>query len=242
MVREARAAVAAGELGKLHLARVSYLQGSLGQYVEAEFDRLNPRLKWRLDPLRGGSHVMADIGTHAHQLLVYVSGRRVLSVRADVGASFEARIADDTASALLRLEGGLRANFLASKAATGAENAISIELYGDKGGLAWEHSAHNYLKVMRPMAAYEMRSRGLASLHPLAQRAARISAGHHEGFFEAFANLMSDFADILAARIQGQTPDPLSLHIPGIGDGVDGAAFIEACLASSRSGTWHNCE
>lgn len=242
MVREARAAVAAGELGKLHLARVSYLQGSLGEYVEADFDNLNPRLKWRLDPVRGGSHVMADIGTHAHQLLVYISGRRVEAVRADVGASFDARIADDTASALLRLEGGLRANFLASKAATGAENAISIELYGDKGGLAWEHRAPNELKIMRPQAAFETRTRGLASLYPLAQRAARISAGHHEGFFEAFANLMSDFADILAARLQGQAPDPLALHIPGIEDGVAGAAFVEACVASSRSGAWLDCE
>jgi predicted dehydrogenase len=131
---------------------------------------------------------------------------------------------------------------IASKAATGAENAISIELYGDKGGLAWEHSTPNALKIMRPQAAFETRTRGLASLHPLAQRATRISAGHHEGFFEAFANLMSDFADILAARLQGQAPDPLARHIPGIEDGVAGAAFVDACVASSRSGTWTNCE
>jgi predicted dehydrogenase len=242
MVREARACVAAGELGKLNLARVSYLQGSLGQHVEAEgMDGLHPRLQWRLDPARGGSHVMADIGTHAHHLLTYISGARVASVRADVGASFDGRTADDTASALLRLEGGARASFLASKAATGAENALSIELYGDKGGLLWEQASMNVLKIMRPMAAFETRSRGLASLHPLARRASRISAGHPEGFFEAFANLMSDFADILAARLTGQTPDPLALHIPGIDDGVAGVAFVEACLLSSKTGAWTDC-
>jgi predicted dehydrogenase len=241
MVREARAAIAAGELGKLHLARVAYLQGSLGTRVEDDPASMPDRLRWRLDPARGGSHVMADIGTHAHQLLTYVTGRRVEAVQADVGASFADRAADDTASAVLRLEGGTRGSFLATKAATGAENAITIEVYGDKGGLLWEHASANFLKVMRNGAPAETRSRGLASLHPLARRASCISAGHHEGFFEAFANLFADFAEIVAARIAGKPPEPLARHIPTAQDGLDGMLFVEACLKSSAAGGWTRC-
>src|SRR5690606_34564978 len=78
MVRQARAMVAAGEIGPLRLVTVSYLQGSLGIPVEADPEAMPARLRWRLDPERGGiSHVMGDIGTHAHQLACFVTGRRV---------------------------------------------------------------------------------------------------------------------------------------------------------------------
>jgi len=242
MVREARAAVAAGELGTVHLVHVAYLQGSLGTRVEDRPEAMPDRLKWRLDPARGGlSHVLGDIGTHAHQLVSYITGQPVASVLADVGAVLPGRTAHDNACVIFRLENAARGVLLATKIATGAENALSLEVYGDRGGLVWTQASANELRILRDRSPAELRTRGLPTLHPLSRRAARLPPGHPEAFFEAFANLYRDFAELVAARRTGIAPDPLAMHVPTVEDGVQGLAFMEACLASTERGGWADC-
>jgi predicted dehydrogenase len=242
MVREARAAVAAGELGPLRVVHVTYIQGSLGSRVEDKPETMPSRLKWRLDPAKGGeSHVMGDIGTHAHQLLTYVTGQGVARVMADVGSVMPGRVAHDTGSAILSLTGGAKGVFFVTKAATGAENALAIEVYGEAGGLFWEQRDANTLRVMRNGRPAELRTRGLPTLHPAAQRAARLPPGHPEGFHEAFANIYADFAELVAARRAGVEPDPLARDVPDAATGVAGLEFIEACLQSTRRGSWVDC-
>ncbi len=242
MVREARAAVAAGEIGPLRIVQVAYVQGSLGTRVEDRPEAMSNRLKWRLDPRMGGeSHILGDIGTHAHQLLTYVSGQRVAAVLADVGAAVPGRTSHDTASVILRMQDGARGVLFVTKAATGAENALSLEAYGEAGGVSWRQSAANELRVMRNNRPAELRSRGLPGLHPLARRGTRLPPGHPEAFLEGFANLYVDFADLVAARRAGVPPDPLALEGPDGMTGVAGLAFIAACLNSTRSGGWVDC-
>ncbi len=242
MVREARAAVAAGELGPIRLVHVTYLQGTLGTRIEAQAQVMPSRLKWRLDPARGGtSHVMGDIGTHAHQLATFISGQQVDKVLADVGAIVPGRSAHDTGAVIMTLMSGARGVLLVSKAATGAENVLSIEVYGEAGGLSWSQTVPNTLKVMRDGRPAELRTRGLATLHPAARRAARVPPGHPEGFHEAFANLYADFAEQVAARRLGIAPDQFALDLPGAEAGVAGLAFIDACLQSTREGGWVTC-
>lgn len=239
MVREARAAIAAGEIGPLRVVHVAYVQGSLGARVEDHPEAMPSRLKWRLDPAIGGlSHVLGDIGTHAHQLLTYVSGQRVAAVLADVGAALPGRTAHDTASVIVRMEDGARGVMFVTKAATGAENAVMLEAYGEAGGVSWQQAAANELRVMRHNRPAELRSRGLPTLHPLAQRATRLPPGHPEAFLEAFANLYVDFAELVAARRAGIPPDPLAAVGPDAAAGVEGLAFIDACLASAAKGGW----
>ena len=239
MIREARAAIAAGEIGPLRVVHAAYVQGSLGTRVEDDPAQIPDRLRWRLDPKRGGlSHVLGDIGTHVHQLVGYVAGKRIEAVLADVGAAIPGRSAHDTASVIVRLEGGARGVLFVTKAATGAENAISIEAYGEAGGIYWHQAALNELRVMRNAKPAEIRTRGLPSLHPLARAAGRIPAGHPEAFFEAFANIYRDFAELVAARRTGMSPDPMATTIPMAEDGADGIAFVEACIASTEQGKW----
>jgi predicted dehydrogenase len=239
MVREARAAIEAGELGPLRVVHVAYVQGSLGSKVEDHPEAMSSRLKWRLDPAKGGmSHVLGDIGTHAHQLLTYVTGRRVEAVLADVGAALPGRTTHDTASVIVRLEGGARGVMFVTKAATGAENALSLEAYGEAGGVAWQQASANELRVMRNNKPAELRTRGLPTLYPLAQRAARLPPGHPEAFLEAFANVYGDFADLVAARRSGQPADALAGLTPNAVTGAEGIAFIDACIESTRTRTW----
>ena len=239
MVREARAAIEAGEIGPLRVLHVTYVQGSLGSRVEDRPEAMPSRLKWRLDPAKGGlSHVLGDIGTHAHQLLTYVSGQRVEAVLADVGAALPGRATHDTASVIFRLEGGARGVMFVTKAATGAENAISLQAYGEAGGVAWQQASVNELRVMRNNQPAELRTSGLPTLHPLARRAARLPPGHPEAFLEAFANVYADFADLVAARRSGQPPDPLAAVTPNAVTGAESLAFIDACIESTRTQTW----
>ncbi|MDE1996848.1 MAG: Gfo/Idh/MocA family oxidoreductase, partial [Rhizobiaceae bacterium] len=239
MVREARATVTGGEIGTLRLVNVRYVQGSLSRHIEAEPDKLAPRTKWRLDAAKGGkSHVLGDIGTHAHQLMSFVCGRRIDAVLADVGPSLPGRTAHDTAQVILKFDDGTRGQILVSKVATGAQNDISIEAYGEEGGISWRQADANDLRVMRLNRADEVRTRGLPSLHPLAQRGTRLPVGHPEAFLEGFANLYTDFAELVAARIAGAEPDPLARLTPNAWTGVDGLAFIDACLESTQTGTW----
>lgn len=239
MVREARAAIEAGEIGPLRLVNLRYVQGSLAKYIEAEPEKISARTRWRLDASKGGkSHVLGDIGTHAHQLMSFVTGRRIVSVLADVGPSLPGRTTHDTAQVILKLDDGTRGQMLVSKVATGAQNVVTIEAYGEEGGLFWSQSDANDLRVMRANRGDEIRTRGLPSLHPHAQRAARLPVGHPEAFLEAFANIYSDFAELSAARIAGSEPDPLARLNPDAWTSVDGLAFIDACLTSTQTGTW----
>jgi predicted dehydrogenase len=91
---------------------------------------------------------------------------------------------------------------------------------------------------MRNNKPAELRTRGLPTLHPLAQRATRLPAGHPEAFLEAFANVYADFAELVAARRSGQAPDPLAAAMPNAITGAEGLAFIEACIESTRTRTW----
>lgn len=239
MVRQARAMVAAGELGEIRQVNVEYSQGQLSSYVEPDAPE---RLQWRLDPARGGpSAVLGDIGTHAHQLIAFVTGIPLARLCADVGATVPQRENDDYAGMLLRLENGARGTLWVTQAASGSENILRIKVFGSRGGLEWEQNSPNHLKHMVQFEPARILSRGLPGLYPAAARCTRIPTGHPEGFQEAFANLYNDAAEAIAARLSGKAPYPLALDFPTVEDGARGMRFIEAALESSNGGAWVDC-
>ena len=69
-----------------------------------------------------------------------------------------------------------------------------------------------------------------------AAHATRIPPGHPEGYLEAFANIYSDIAEVIAARLVNREPDPRALNFPSVEDGVHGVRFIEAAVESSANG------
>jgi len=240
MVRQARAMVAAGELGEIRQFNVEYSQGQLATYVEPDAPE---RLKWRLDRARGGpSAVLGDIGTHAHQLLTFIAGMPVARLSADVGPTVPERENDDYAGMLLRLENGARGTLWATQSASGSENVLRIKMFGSKGGVEWEQNFPNHLRHMVQFQPARILSRGLPDLSDAAKRASRIPTGHPEGFHEAFANLYSDASEAIAAHISGTEADPLALDFPTVEDGARGMRFVEAALESSNDGgRWADC-
>ena len=234
MVRQARAMVADGQLGEIQLVQVEYVQG--GKAAERDPDP-EGALPWRYDPVKGGpSLVMGDIGTHAHNLLRFVTGLEVSAVAAEVGHIVANRLVDDYAGALLRFDNGARGSFWVTQAAAGVENCLRLRVSGVRGTLEWMQETPTQL-VFRPVnAPAEIRTPNGPGTLPLATRASRIVKGHPEGFHEGFANLYSDAAEAIAARRAGVAADPLALHFPTAQDGYRGVAFVEAAIASSTAG------
>jgi predicted dehydrogenase len=233
LVRQARAMVQAGELGEIRLIQVEYVQGG----------RAAPgpgRRAWKEDPSRGGpSLVMGDIGTHAHNLMCFMTGLDVAEVAAEMGAVVPDRVTHDYAGAMLRMSNGARGSFWVTQAAAGVENGLRIRISGAKGSVEWLQEQPQLLHFKPLGAPAQIRTPNGPGTLPLAARSSRIVAGHPEGFHEAFANLYTDTADTIAAHISGQTPDPLALHFPNSASGLAGLRFVDAAVRSSRSnGLW----
>ena len=238
MVRQARAMVADGEIGELRLGQVEYLQPQLA--VRPDLD--DPDY-WRFHASRSGpSAILGDIGTHAWHLLHTVTRMEPQAVLADVGAIMPERRFDDTAGVLIRYPNGARGILWVTQAAAGAEHGLKFRIHGSEGGLEWHQEAPTWLVHMRLEGTRRMLSRNGLGLKPAAERASRIAIGHPEGFHEAFANLYSDVAEAVAARLTGTPADPFALDFPTVEDGARGVAFIAAAKASSDAGgAWTDC-
>ena len=234
LVRQAHAMVREGIVGDIALVQVEYVQGG-----KASRDDPDPAdgLPWRYDPVRGGpSLVMGDIGTHAHNLARFITGIEVGEVAADVGHIVPDRLVDDYAGAMLRFSNGARGSFWVTQAAAGVENCLRIRVSGSAGTLEWEQERPTRL-TWRPLhGPAEILTPNGPGLLPFARRSSRIVSGHPEGFHEAFANVYSDAAEAIVARITGTEPDPLAMHFPNEHDGALGVAFVDATIRSSRSG------
>jgi len=241
MVRQARAMVEDGQLGEIRLVQVEYVQGN-----KAHEDDPDPEggLPWRFDPVRGGpSLVMGDIGTHAHNLVRFITGLEVSEVAADVGHVAPGRLVDDYGAAMLRFDNGARGSFWVTQTAAGVENALRIRVSGTRGSLEWQQEFPTQL-VFRPLdgpvRTYTPNGPGIL---PAAEQASRIVAGHPEGFQEAFANVYSDAAEAIAARRSGGSANPTAMGFPNEIDGALGVRFVDAVVASSSAGgAWTNAE
>ena len=238
LVKEARARVAAGELGAIRKVVVEYPQGWLADRQE---DADNKQAAWRLDPARSGaSNCMGDIGVHAANLAEYVSGLAIAEICADLTAFVPGRTLDDDGAMLLRFDNGARGVLYASQVSVGEENALTIRVYGEKGGLEWRQQEPNTLWLKWADRPTEMLRTGGAYLGELAAANTRTPMGHPEGYLEAFANIYMAFAGQIRARDEGQPVSARAADCPGIDAAIRGMAFIELAVAASASDIkWH---
>jgi predicted dehydrogenase len=232
LVKEARAIVRSGHLGRIRKIVVEYPQGWLATRLEETGQK---QAGWRTDPARSGAAgCLGDIGTHAENLAEYITGLRIAELAADMTSFVDGRALDDDANLLLRFEGGAKGVLHASQISVGEENNLNIRVYGEKGGLEWHQQEPNTLLLKWPDRPVEVLRTGLGTLGRSAKANTRIPAGHPEGYLEGFANIYRNFAGHLRAVIDGTPPDPECLDYPTIADGIRGMAFIEAAVDSSR--------
>jgi len=238
MVRQARAMIAAGMIGRPHLVDVRYAMGNLGSLVEQSAD-LSPQLQWRLDPdLGGANHLLLDVGTHAQNLATFVLERQFKEVFADVRPALQGRAFDDTAVILGRLDDDVRVTISVTKAATGAPQIFDISAFGDQGGICWQQTNPNSLQLMREGKPLQIYGRGSELLGEYAKRSIRLPYPHPEGFREAFANIYADFAEIVSSAIAKVEPSAELLAHPGARDGARSLAWVDACVRSNKACAW----
>jgi predicted dehydrogenase len=236
MVKQARAMVKDGVLGKIRKVWVEYPQGWLSKLSEREG---NAQAAWRTDPKKSGkSGAMGDIGTHAAHLAEYVTGKKITHMCADLNVLVEGRMLDDDGAVLLKMEDKIAGVLMASQVAAGEENALRIRVYGEKGGIEWfQHEPNTLLVKWLDQPTQILRAGGNYGdrLSPYATHNCRTPGGHPEGYLEAFGNIYRNFALTLSAKIDGTTPTEQMLDFPGVEDGIRGMAFIDNVVASSQS-------
>jgi len=238
MIKQAKAMINNGELGKVRKVIVEYPQGWLSRLSEREG---NAGAAWRTDPKKSGkSGAMGDIGTHAAHLAEYVTGLKITQLCADLHVMVEGRMLDDDGNVLLRFSNGANGVLVASQIAAGEENALSIRVYGEKGGFEWkQHEPNNLLVKMldQPLQVYRTGNayKEPYSLSSFATHNTRIPAGHPEGLLEAFGNIYRNFILTVSAKLNGENPTAEMLDFPQVDEGVRGMAFVDKVVESNTS-------
>ncbi|MCJ8310637.1 MAG: Gfo/Idh/MocA family oxidoreductase [Rhizobiaceae bacterium] len=235
LIRQAREMVASGELGNIRVVQVEYPQDWLSEPLESTGQK---QAGWRTDPAKSGAGgSIGDIGTHAYNLARFVTGLTLDSLCADMQRFVEGRELDDNAHVLLRFEGGARGMLWSSQVAPGNENGLRIRVFGTKGGIEWLQEDPNKLWFTPLGEPKRLLTRNGAGIGEASMAVSRIPAGHPEGYLEGFATIYNEAAQTIRAMQNGE-PDP-GLPYPTVHDGLEGVAFVDACVrSSSRDGAW----
>lgn len=225
MVRQARAMVRAGELGKVRLVVTNFSHGHHGDATDAD----NPRVRWRYDPkMAGVSGQFADCGIHALHMASFIADDQVEKLSADFASTIASRELEDDAMVNFRMTGGTVGRLWTSSVAIGRQHGFDIQVFGETGGLRWASEQPNQLIYTPVGGRTQIIEKGEGGLHEDAKRLSRVAIAHPEGFPLAVANIYCDLAD----AIRGEVRDGLPLAA----DGVRSMAAVHTAVASARAG------
>jgi predicted dehydrogenase len=241
LVRHMRAMVARGDLGRIRLVVAEFAHGHHANAADAD----NPRVRWRYDPAQAGvSAQFADCGIHALHMASFVTGQEVARLSSDFASCLPSRVLEDDAMVNFRMGGGpdqqeIVGRLWTSSVAIGRQHGLTIQVFGETGGLRWAQEQPNQLYYMPLGQRLQVIERGEGNLSPEADRASRVTVGHAEGMPLAFGNIYRDLAESLLAARQGRVPDPAVTLFPTAEDGLRSIAAIHAAVASARAqGAW----
>jgi predicted dehydrogenase len=245
---EARARIAAGQLGEIYHVTGSYVQDWL--LYDTDFN-------WRVLAEEGGPlRAVADIGTHWLDLVQFITGRQVVKVCADLFTAipirrrpkgsvetFQSKLdtpcetmpfavdTEDYGSVLFHMEGGTRGCFTVSQVNAGRKNCLRFEIAGAKGSLAWNSERPNELWLGHRDKPNELLIRDPALLQPGVRPYANYPGGHNEGFPDTFKQL---FRAVYERIDRGESEVPF----PTFADGHREIVLCEAILRSQGERCW----
>ena len=248
LCQEARAAVAGGVIGQPRLAHGSFLQDWL--LFPGDWN-------WRLDSKLGGEvRAVSDIGTHWLDLVMWITGRKITEVCADLATVVPIRhrprgrvetfeqaadverddvpiTTEDYASVLLHFEDEMRGAMTVSQVSAGRKARLWFEIDGTKASLSWNSESPNTLWIGRRDAASELLPKDPSLLSPAARAYAAYPAGHAEGYPDTFVQLFRDFYAYLDA---GDFAAPR--RFPTFADGNHELLLCEAIAKSAQDRAW----
>jgi predicted dehydrogenase len=246
--QQARAVVAAGQIGEVWNVHGGYLQDWLV---------LPTDWNWRLEPEKGGPlRAVADIGSHWLDLAQFLTGRRVVEVFADLATTIAVRrrpagevesfaaarevdrvdvpmSTEDLAHVLLRFEGGIRGAVVVSQVSAGRKNSLRFEIDGSEGAVAWNSEQAEELWFGHRDRPNETLLRNPMLFDPAVAARTGLPAGHAEGFGETFKEL---YRTVYSAVAAGEMPD--DPDFPTFADGHRENVIGEAAARSDREQSW----
>lgn len=231
MVRQMKQMIAQGAIGEVQKVDLQYYQGWINPFMHQADLR---KSVWRLDPEKGGlSCCIGDIGTHAFDMVEYVTGKRVGQLLADLNYRYPDNKMDVDGTILVRFSDFCKGVLRVSQIATAEENNFTVQIYGEKGALKWQQENPNYLTYLQEGKPLQILKPGYDFHDTLAQEATKLPPGHPEGLFDAMGNIYNG----LAKAIRGESYIPGAY--PDLEEGVRGMLFIEKVLESHNNGnTW----
>lgn len=219
----ARNMIADGDIGRPLQVRGSYLQDWLSD-PEAP-------ATWRMDASRAGTGSLGDLGSHLIDMIHFLLQDRIQTVSASMRTFTPRRpdtdqrmvevTVDDSAAILAETAGGVTAVLETSRVALGRKNALTIEISGTGGSIAFN------LERLNELLVYDGRNGGFTRVlvtepsHPYIS--AWWPAGHVLGWDHTFA---IQAANLVGAIAHGTRPKP---------DFADGLAVQHVLDAAARS-------
>lgn len=244
MVREAKAKIAAGEIGQLQLIHGSYLQDWLLGMSENN---------WRVDPKKGGqSRAFADIGSHWCDLIEWITGERFCELTARFATVQKERASDshetfsghsttdtpaekvtvtteDVATVMMTTTANTPVNLTISQVSAGRKNRLWFEIDGEHKSLVFDQETPEQL-WLNSREAQTLLVRDPSQGSDEQKRLCITPAGHAQGFTHCFEAFVSDVYSTIAGE-----PKP---GVPTFADGYRAAQIIEAVLMSKDSKGW----
>lgn len=228
MIRQMREMIAKGDIGKVQKIDVQYYQGWINPIIHDKEKRANT---WRLDPKKGGiSCCIGDIGTHAFDMIEYVSGVKISSILADLNYLYADNQMDIDGTVLIHCTNNVKGVIRTSQIATGEENNFTVKIYGEKAGLKWEQENPNYLYLLEDGQPMRVLKPGHSYNSALSLDGTKLPPGHPEGIFDSMGNIYKGVAKAIRKEPYDHG------EFPTIIDGLRGMSFIEKAVESHKNG------
>jgi len=252
LCQQARALIQEGEIGEPKLIHGSYLQDWL--FHPSDWN-------WRLEPELGGTQrAIADIGTHWLDLAMWMTGRHVTDVHADIAtvipvrhkpseevATFDSKLeiskqykkvqihTEDYASILLHFNEGVKGVLTVSQVSAGRKNRLWIEVDGTRGSIVWNSETPNQLWIGRRDDPNELVIKDPALMKPSARSFAAYPGGHAEGYPDTFVQFFKEFYRYISS---GDFDAPR--EFPTFITGHEEVRLCEAIAESAKKKGWIN--
>lgn len=224
--------VKAGEIGEVRTVMAEYPQG----WLAFEDNDGGKQGEWRCDPARsGGVNCLGDLGTHVENAVATLTGLKIKRVLAKLDTVVPGRVLDDNDQVLVEFDNGGTGIFWSSQIAIGYDNSLRVRIYGSKGTILWFQETPEKITVITEDGTIKEVHRGYPQVTEHAAGYGRLPAGHPEGWFEAMGNLYRAFTKCIRAKEDGTFTEDM-IDYPTAEDGMEGLAFVEACLESSNNG------
>ena len=242
MVKIAKEMIAKNELGEIVSINVEYAQDWLINSLDKSKQKETSLSVWRSDPKYSGiSNCIGDIGTHAENLVKYLTGyklKKLVATTDNYGMAL-----DLNSNMILEYENGLKAGFWCSQVALGHLNGLRVRVFGSKAAIEWEQEYPDDLLLTKLDEGTTRLSRGASYLKKYsASKYSRLPVGHPEGLICAFGNIYRNVVNALLKKINNEKLTEKDLDFTNVEDGLDGVKFIHKAIESSKKGSWVDFE